>query len=238
MFLDIETSPNIVSSWRVGFKINLTPDNIIKEREIICVCWKWAGKKEVHSLDWGSKMNDKSLLKKFIKELDKADVAIGHNGDKFDIKWLKTRILHHGLDPITNIQTIDTLKLARNNFYLNSNRLDYIARFLGVGSKMETGGFSLWKDACNGSKKALNKMVKYCKQDVIILEKVFDKIKAHSNNMPVHMGVINNDSRLDCPQCSGKAIFYGYTTTRAGKYRKRKCTKCSHVWRHFRMVKD
>ncbi len=49
LFFDIEVSPNIVFSWRAGYNLNIDPDNIIEERKIICVCWKWEGKDEVHS---------------------------------------------------------------------------------------------------------------------------------------------------------------------------------------------
>jgi len=68
LFFDIETSPNIGLFWTAGYKLNIGHDNIIKERAIICICYKWAGEKEVHSLTWDNKQNDKSLLEKFVKE--------------------------------------------------------------------------------------------------------------------------------------------------------------------------
>jgi len=79
LFFDIETSPNIVTSWRIGYNLNISHDNIVKERAIICVCWKWEGEDEVHLLTWDKKQDDKKLLEKFIKELNKADEIIGHN---------------------------------------------------------------------------------------------------------------------------------------------------------------
>ena len=66
LFFDIEVSPNIVFSWRSGYRLNIDPDNIIEERKIICVCWKWEGKDEIHSLTWDKKQDDKKLLKDFI----------------------------------------------------------------------------------------------------------------------------------------------------------------------------
>jgi hypothetical protein len=35
LFFDIETSPNIGLFWSAGFKLNIAPENIIKERAII-----------------------------------------------------------------------------------------------------------------------------------------------------------------------------------------------------------
>jgi hypothetical protein len=66
LFFDIETSPNIGLFWTAGYKQTISPDNIIKERAIICICYKWAGEKEVYSLTWDSKQDDKKILEKFI----------------------------------------------------------------------------------------------------------------------------------------------------------------------------
>ena len=65
-----------------------------------------------------------------------------------------------------------TLKLSRSKFKFNSNKLDYIAKYLGMGEKIKTE-FGLWKDiVLNKDKDAMAKMVKYCQQDVRLLEKV------------------------------------------------------------------
>ena len=66
LFFDIEVSANIVFSWRIGHEVMLTHDSIIKERAIICVCWKWNDENTVHSLEW-NKGDDKELCKKFAK---------------------------------------------------------------------------------------------------------------------------------------------------------------------------
>ncbi len=89
LFFDIETSPNIVFSWNVGYKLQIGHDNILKERAVICICYKWEGEDTVHSLEW-KRGDDKSLITKFLKVILKADEVIGHNGDNYDIKWFKT----------------------------------------------------------------------------------------------------------------------------------------------------
>ena len=172
LFFDIETSPNIVYSWRVGYRIILPPENIIQERKIICVCWKWEHKKNVYSLTWNDQQEDKELLKEFVKVCNQADEIVAHNGDNFDVKWLRTRCIFHRIKFPEKIQTFDTLKKSRKGFKFNSNKLDYIAKYLGVGRKTKTGGFDLWVDVMNGKKKALEEMVNYCKNDVVILHNV------------------------------------------------------------------
>jgi len=86
LFFDIETSFNIGIFWRSGYNLTIQPDDIIKERAIICVSWKWEGKDEVHNLTWDKNQCDKKLLKDFVKILNQADEIVAHNGDRFDIK--------------------------------------------------------------------------------------------------------------------------------------------------------
>ncbi|MFO0004689.1 MAG: hypothetical protein ACK559_26520, partial [bacterium] len=90
LFFDIETSPNLGLFWEAGFKKNIDYSNIIKERAIICICWKWEDDKEIGSVHWDNKQCDKSLLQKFIKVANEADELVGHNGDRFDLAWIRT----------------------------------------------------------------------------------------------------------------------------------------------------
>lgn len=231
LFFDIETSPNIVSSWRVGYNINITPDNIMQERAIICVCYKWAGESKVHSLTW-DKGDDKQLLIDFMKVMSEADEVIGHNSDKFDVKWVRTRALYHGLDNFPRYQTVDTLKLAKDNYLFNSNKLDYIGQFLGVGKKMETGGFGLWKSIfIDHDPKALDKMVKYCKVDVIRLQQIYDKINPFTKHKS-HVGVALGKDKKSCPNCGGeKTRNQGFRYLASGN--KKQCRVCLSCGKGF-----
>lgn len=178
LYLDIEVSPNIGLFWRSGYEIKVTPDDIIQERAIICVCWKWDGEKTVHSLSW-NKGDDKELCKKFSKIIDEADIVCTQNGDSFDIKWLRTRCLYHNIPFPVKLNSIDTLKLAKANFYFNSNKLDYMGKFTGVGGKIDTT-YSLWKDILlKNCTQSMNKMIEYCKIDVVRLEEVYKKLKPY-----------------------------------------------------------
>lgn len=89
LFYDIETSFNIIADFSCGYNKIIRPNQIIKERQIICISYKWEDEYEVHSLDWGKRQCDKALLKKFVKVIGEADELVAHNGDRFDIKWIK-----------------------------------------------------------------------------------------------------------------------------------------------------
>jgi len=227
LFFDIETSPNIGLFWTAGYKLNISHENIIKERAIICICYKWQGKDKVYELHWDSKQDDKRMLTEFIKIANEADELVGHNGDKYDLSFIRTRCLFHGIEMFPNYDTIDTLKQSRSKFKFNSNKLDYIAQYLGVGAKIQTS-YNLWKDiVLEKDKEAMSKMIEYCKMDVEILEKVFMKMKGHFVNK-LHHGLLLGGKKHSCPECGGIELRIHAKKISASGYQKFsiRCTSC------------
>lgn len=207
LFFDIETSPNIGLFWTSGYKLNISHDDIIKERAIICVCYKWAGEDKIYSLHWDTDQNDKTLLEKFIKVANEADELIGHNSDRFDLPWIRTRCLFHRISVFPTYTTLDTLKNARSKFKFNSNKLDYIAKFLGIGEKIHTG-YNLWKKVVlDKDKEALNSMIEYCKNDVNILEKVYNEISTYVP-AKTHHGVLMGNEKHSCQECGSENLKF------------------------------
>jgi len=207
LFFDIETSPNIGLFWTAGYKLNIAPESIIKERAIICICYKWAGEDKVYSLNWDDNQDDRKLLEKFIEVANEADELIGHNGDRFDLPWIRTRCLFHRIPVFPNYTTLDTLKNARSKFKFNSNKLDYIAKFLGIGQKTHTG-YDLWKKVVlDKDKESLDYMIDYCKNDVTLLEQVYNEMASY---IPVktHHGVIAGGEKHSCPNCTSNNMRF------------------------------
>lgn len=214
LLLDLETSPNIGMFWRAGFKLTITPESIIKERAIICAGYKWVGEKDAHVLVWDKNQDDKGILAALIPIIEQADEIIFHNGSRFDLPWVRTRALFHDLPPVPDVREIDTLKWARSKFYFNSNKLDYIAKYLGIGGKLKTE-FGLWKDVVlNKDTAALKRMADYCANDVILLEKVwarlYDLIKPVS-----HVGVLGGGDKWQCPRTGSTDVFVSKTRVTA-----------------------
>lgn len=198
LFFDIETTPNIVLSWRIGRKINIDHHNLLKERSIICIGYKWEHEDKARELHWDKKQDDKKMLQDFIKEADKADELVGHNGDRFDLPWIRTRCLYHSIPMFPFYKTIDTLQWARRRFYFNSNRLDYLGKYLGCGGKMKTE-FDLWKSVMlDNDRTALNRMVDYCKRDVEVLQNVYEKLTPHVPHK-THVGVVDGQAKWSSP---------------------------------------
>lgn len=151
---------------------------------------------------------------------------MAHNGDGFDLPWFKTRCLFHGIPTHPNYKTIDTLQWAKRKFYFNSNRMDYIAKFLGFGGKIKTE-LDLWKRiVMKKDPLALAAMIRYCKRDVDILEKVYQRL---AEVMPhkTHQGVLAGGDKWTCPHCgSDKVQARGIAVTTHGtKQHRMQCMK-------------
>jgi len=223
LFFDIETSPNIALIWQPGYKISVSHENIIKERAIICVAWKWEGEKRIHYLTWDKNQCDKQLLQEFVEIMHSADEIITHNGDRFDTPWIRTRCLMHDIPMSPDFVSIDTLKAARSKFKFNSNQLNYIAKFLELGQKKPTG-FALWKSIMlDRDASALKKMVNYCKHDVRLLEQIYEKFSPYLTAKS-HRGRYVSD----CPECgSDHTTISNHKTTAAGyKKTQYQCQDC------------
>jgi DNA polymerase elongation subunit (family B) len=223
LYIDIEVSPNIGTFWQSGYNIRVTYENIIKERAVICVAYKWEGSDKIKCLTWDKDQCDKELLQKIVPIMESADEIIAHNGDNFDIKWLRTRCLFHRIPCSPFLTTIDTLKEAKKLFKFNSNRLDYISKFLNHGGKMETG-YGLWtKVVLDKNKKALAEMVEYCKMDVLQLERVWDEF-----NKYVKPKTSIAEYRHECPECGSDDMYVkDRVVSAAGVVKVRiKCKSC------------
>lgn len=245
LFFDIETSPMIVYSWRVGWKLTIPTDNIIEDWKIICISYKWEDEDKVHTLSWKKKC-DKQLLIDFIKIANQADELIAHNGDRFDIKKIRTRCVYHRIPMFPNYRTLDTLKKAKSGFNFNSNRLDYIAKFLGVGAKLEHEGFDMWVKCMQGDEEALKNMIEYCEMDIIVLEDVWFVLQNYIKNN-THAGTHNGKLKASCPTCGSEDVsLLKNNFTAAGTIKRQlECNPCGYVyetsnsaWRTFLEMKQ
>jgi uncharacterized protein YprB with RNaseH-like and TPR domain len=208
LFFDIETSYNIGKFWSTGYNKQINPGDIITERAVICVSYKWEGEDIVHNITWDENQCDKKLLQEFSGIIREASEVIGHNGDRFDIPWIRTRCLIHRIPFPTYVKSLDTLLKARSQFNFQSNKLDYLAKVLKVGAKVETGGMELWdKIILQKDQDALDKMVYYCNNDVIILEEVFNVIQSYIKPN-THVGVHLGNKKWGCPICGTEDVTY------------------------------
>ena len=228
LFYDIETSYNIVKSWRIGFNINLNMEDIIQERAIITIAYKWEGEKDVTVLSW-DKGCDKKIIEDFVKVMSEADELVGHNVDRYDTKFIMARALKHNIPVLPKYQSTDTLKLAKKHFMLNSNKLDYIAQYLGIGHKTKHRGMEMWDDIIlRNDPKALEEMIEYNVQDVFLTEQVYHKLMEYSLPKVNHASKQTGDKHT-CPQCGSNhaELHKTYISSSGTKTRLMNCLNCS-----------
>ena len=198
----------------------IAPDG---DSRIICVCWKWAGQKTVYSHEWPpGGHDDKEAVLRIIDEMNEATEIIMQNGDRFDLPWIRARAIYHRVPMRPNYPTLDTLKKSRQKFRFPSHRLDYLGQHL-LGEGKIPVSFGLWKAIVeDDSPTAMAKMVKYCKQDVRLLERVFDVMAPYLEPI-THVGKY----REDCPECGRVGIKRGQRTRASGQTVVRLyCRKC------------
>lgn len=185
---------------------------------------------------WEKSVNDDYEICKAASEiLQDADGIVTHYGSKFDLPFLNSRLLYHGLPLVPTLPHIDTCMVARKNLYIHRNRLNTLAKYLGVEEKLENGGWQLWDDVMHRKKSAQKLMDRYCKQDVVCLSKVFEKLRPFIKNIPNHTMYDENEdqkySRL-CPSCGKYSLVkHGTHVTKTKSYQRFRCSKCGSTCR-------
>lgn len=243
LLFDIENSPIVTWTWGIHSDPMHSTKFVKQDWYVMCWAAKWLGDKEVmtgalpdHKYNH-KRPNDKKTLEGLWKLLDEADVVIAHNGYAFDRRKANARFLIHGMKPPSPYKMIDTLKVARSTFMFTSNKLGDLGEYLKCGAKMDTGGFDLWIDCMDGKRSAWRKMVKYCKQDVVLLEKVYLTLRPYIRNHP-NQNVYNGTVKC-CPKCgSANIIKRGSYMTMTGEKDRFSCNDCGGWCNEGRVVKN
>lgn len=234
LFFDIESSLMLVKVFGLRGNDYIDPNSIEQDWNVICAAWKWLGQKKVYAtsvlenpktkeITW-----DKNVVAKLCKAIEEADIIVAHNGDKFDIKKINTRRIKHKMGQMDIPVSVDTLKVAKKHFSFTSNKLDYLAKFLGVGEKLDTSKH-LWEKALRGERKAIREMVKYNKVDVIVLERVYLELLPYITKHPKVNKILNIEETA-CENCGSTDLIKAGKRARAdGTFQKHSCKDCGHL---------
>jgi hypothetical protein len=229
LFLDVERAPSLGWAWGKWEQDVL---DFKTDWYFLSFAYKWQGEAKPHVRalpDYPTfkknREDDFELCLELWELLDEADIVIAHNGDHADIPWARTRFLAHGMQPPSPFKSVDTRKVARRHFRFDSNKLDDLGRCLGLGRKLPNTGFELWSRCMAGEIKAFKEMSEYNIQDIILLEKVYLKLRSwtvdsdHPSVQPGHPE--------DCPKCGSSRIEKrGFTYTAFRKKQRYNCKSC------------
>jgi len=159
IFWDIETT---------GFHAN---------KDIMLVaCIKPIGKPVVvfridHSPHYKEKpWDDKAMLIALKRHLKKADIWVTYYGRGFDRKFVDTRLIGYGLNPIPPVKHIDLYSYAKYRLLLTNKRRMTVHSHIQGKQNLSEHNWRDWTRAQTGNSKAISSIVKHCKRDVIELE--------------------------------------------------------------------
>lgn len=228
--IDIETKPLLLYGWGM-FDQNYGLNQIKEDWSILSFSAKWLGEDKLiyadirHKRD---KTDDRVLVKQIRDLISQADIVVGHNLKRFDTKKINARIVFHDIAPPAPYRQEDTLTMAKKRFSFTSNKLEYLAKFLGVKHTKLTErkfvGMDLWTACIDNNKEAWEEMEKYNKRDVLALEGVYKRLA------PWGTGINHSaysDSTLATCNCGSTAFTKrGYNFSNNGKYQRFQCTKC------------
>jgi len=225
LHLDIETTPNKVYAWGL-FQQDIYIDQIVEAGKTLCWAAKWHGTKGMMFNSLHKEKTKGAMIKEIHALLEEADAVVHYNGKKFDIPVLNKEFILANITPPSGFKEIDLLHVAKQRFRFTSNKLDYVAQTLGIGSKLHHKGMELWKGCMENDAKSWQTMEKYNKQDVNLLEKLYVKVLPWIKQHPNH-GLYVDENRPVCKNCgSPKVTKKGVEFTQVGKYQRYRCSSC------------
>lgn len=223
---DIECSPIVAYTWDLK-PYRLPIDNIVENPRILCIGAQWLGEKRVQLYsEW--QHGREGMLENIHRLFSEADVVAGFNSKSFDTPWVLGELAREGHMPPAPFSQVDLYREARSSWRWPSMRLQYVAESLGLGSKMSTGGFGLWRAVLAGDEKAQAKMGRYCKQDVRLTAELYEKMLPWLKTAPNQALYADDEADvLSCPKCESTDVTrQGYSYTKLGKYLQLRCKAC------------
>jgi len=221
--VDIENRPSLGYIWDL-WNQNLSLPQMVEYAETICFAAKWHHSKQIEYYSTYHHGKEEMVAQAH-RLLSEADVVIGYNSKKFDLKHLNREFILAGMEPPAPYQQVDLYLAVRNQFKFASNKLDHVAQQLSLGGKTQHTGFQLWVDCMAGSEKAWNLMRRYNKQDVVLTEKLYDKLLPWIPNHP-NVGLYDGieDGCVACGSTNLQSRGYAYTSM--SSYQRLVCLDC------------
>ncbi len=220
--VDIETAPNLADVWSL-WNVNVSLNQLREASYTLCWAAKFHGSKTVmFGSEWTNPLDFVVEIHALIGE---ADVIVGYNQDAFDLKTLNKDFILNGLGPPDPYQSVDLYKVVKKQFRFPSSKLDYVSQQLKIGAKVKHEGHGLWTSVMKGDEKAQKRMEKYCKGDVVLTEKLYDKLIPWTHNHPNRF--LYDEANTVCTRCTkGNLVKRGFYYTANSRFQTYRCNNC------------
>lgn len=231
---DLEVSPTL--AWTYGhYKTNVI--KVEQNPSIMSISWSWYGDIDELGEPIVQHANMATIPRKrgtsgpkalvmLIKELfDEADIVVAHNANRFDNKVATASFIKYQLSPPSPYKTVDTLTVARSVGRFGSNSLDALCVLFGIGSKSGIKHSDIWYQCLKGDPKAWRLLEDYNNQDVVMLYRLYERLRPYVKNHP-NIGDIGQIDGV-CPKCgSANLQKRGFNTRRNGEVQRYQCKGC------------
>ncbi len=125
---------------------------------------------------------EKRILTGLVKRLGSYDVIVTWSGRGFDIPFLTTRLLKHGMDPrpVLRMMHLDLNEVVKSRLRLTFNYLDHVCDFFQIKRDKGPMGLEvphLYVRALEGDTEALKSIRDHCMDDLRATREVFQKLR-------------------------------------------------------------
>lgn len=221
LVLDIETKPIAAYTWG-HWDQNISAAQIIERGGTLCVGAKFVGDRKTVLLSVWEHGHEK-MLAEIHAMMSEADAIVSYNGDRFDLPVLAGEYVLAGMLPPPPVPSIDLYRTVKG-FRLGIHKLGYVGPLLEIGAKVKHEGFELWSLVMAGDAQAQRRMARYCKQDVVLTEKLYSRILPFIKNHP-HLQAVPDT----CPACGSRNLHKrGWYSTRVFRTQRLNCQDCGH----------
>lgn len=244
LLLDIETLPLIAAVY--SLKTNyISPAQVVQYGMIASFQYQFNGGEtmNVNLRDLGlipergliQPHHARRLVQIMSDIVSTAHYVVGHNGKKFDIGRLYAYMVEAGVRPKLRPKIFDTLSAARRIGLFDSNSLDGLCDYLGIGRKVQGGMGGRTGLLClAGCEETWERVIGYGDNDVDLLEELYLRVRPHSiGNLHPNVAHYFADNKPRCVVCGHAGVKWGkeLNYTQVQGYNTVVCQKprCGHV---------
>lgn len=223
--IDIETTPNLAHVWGLWDQ-NVGLNQLLETTELLCFAAKFVGEPKMYFAKRDDDGSRQGMVYLAHSLLDDADVVMHFNGKRFDIPHLNREFLLHELPPPAPYKQMDLLQAVKKKFQFPSNKLEHISTRLKLAGKVKHAGHELWIKCMAGDPAAWRVMRRYNKQDVFLLEEMYEILKPWIEPHP-NVALYNDSTEDVCPVCESTNLRpQGFAYTASSKFQRYQCGDC------------
>lgn len=124
----------------------------------------------------GKRSDDREIAEEVFRILSDCHIAYAHNGDRFDIPWLRTVALKYGFQ-MPRIKLVDPCQIAWKRYRIGRNSLEAVADFLQLSQSKLHISPDVWRGALMDDDDACWDLLhKRCVSDVDLLNEVASRV--------------------------------------------------------------